>query len=31
MTLNPSKVEDFIIDEDGKAVKRHAENAEINS
>lgn len=31
MTLNPSKVADFIIDEDGKIVKYHAENAEINS
>lgn len=31
MSLNPSKVADFIIDKDGKNVKHHAENAEINS
>lgn len=31
MTLNPSKVADFVIDEDGKIIKHHAENAEINS
>lgn len=31
MTLNPSKVTDFITDEDGKIVKHHAENADINS
>lgn len=31
MTLNPRKAADFIIDEDRKIVKHHAENAEINS